>query len=58
MSPGLAVRLFGHCEVRSFCFYRDDHFIVHFELREFIGGAKCFFDKSLSMDRPMILRNG
>lgn len=55
ISPSLAKRLFVHLEARSSYFYIDDHFIVQFEVGEFIDDAKCCLDKRLLEDHPMIL---
>lgn len=58
ISSRLVIILSIHLEITSSCFYRDEldeHCIIQFECGEFIGGAKCFFDKSLSKIHPMIL---
>lgn len=54
ISPGSARRLSVYPEARSSYFYRDDHCIVQFKIGKFIGSAKYFFDRSLSMDHLLI----
>lgn len=55
VSPSLAARLSRLYEARSSCYYKGDYFIVQFKLGEFIGGAKCYLDKRLLEDHPVIL---
>lgn len=61
ISPCLVERLSQHPEAGSFCYYKENHFIIQFGLREFIGGvtpifgAMCYLDKNVLMGHPVIL---
>lgn len=43
--PDLAAILFGYHKAKSSCYYSDDHFVVQFEVEEFIGDVKCCLNK-------------